>query len=143
MMILNAADLRLGRMASFVAKQLLNGERVEIVNAEKAVISGRRDSILDGYRKWMRQRGLSNPKKGPYHFRRPDDLVRLTVRWMLPFDKPKGQKAYRRLRVYVGVPSHLSGKKFQTIDEASFEKLSTRRLVRIGEVSEYLGAKQW
>ena len=37
--IVNAEGLVLGRMATVVAKHLLQGEKVEIVNAEKAIIS--------------------------------------------------------------------------------------------------------
>jgi len=35
--VIDAKDLVLGRMASAVAKRLLNGEKIIIVNAEKAV----------------------------------------------------------------------------------------------------------
>ena len=38
----NAEGLIVGRMCSKVAKRLLNGEEVIILNAEKAVFSGKR-----------------------------------------------------------------------------------------------------
>ncbi|RLI06236.1 50S ribosomal protein L13, partial [Candidatus Bathyarchaeota archaeon] len=38
--VIDASGLILGRMASIVAKRLLEGEQIEIVNAEKAVVSG-------------------------------------------------------------------------------------------------------
>ena len=38
--IIDATDLVLGRMANQVAKRLLQGEEIQIVNAEKAIVSG-------------------------------------------------------------------------------------------------------
>ena len=52
--IINAEDAIIGRLASIVAKRLLSGEQIVIVNAEKALISGKPGSIarkyLDRYR---------------------------------------------------------------------------------------------
>ena len=39
MKVIDASDCIMGRLASSVAKTLLNGEEVHIVNAENAVIS--------------------------------------------------------------------------------------------------------
>jgi len=44
--IIDADKLILGRMASIVAKRLLNGEMIIIVNAESTVISGSRRNII-------------------------------------------------------------------------------------------------
>lgn len=140
-MIIDAKDTVLGRLATFVAKRLLEGERVAIVNAEQAVISGRREATFGVYEAWLQIRNLANPKKGPVHLRRPDDLVRMTVRGMLPFDKTKGREAYRKLRVYVGVPAELKDKEMKSLPEASLERLRTRRFIRIGELSKHLSAK--
>ena len=40
MIYIDASDMVLGRLSSFVAKELLKGEQVHIVNAEKAVVIG-------------------------------------------------------------------------------------------------------
>ena len=42
--VVNAEGLILGRMCSKIAKRLLNGEVIIIVNAEKIVISGKKKS---------------------------------------------------------------------------------------------------
>jgi large subunit ribosomal protein L13 len=140
-MIIDAKDLILGRMASFIAKRLLEGERVIIVNAEQAVISGKRKTTFDIYDAWRKIRSLVNPRKGPFHPRRPDDLVRLTVRRMLPYDKARGREAYRRLRVHVGLPSEFKEKELMSIPEASLKRLGTKRFIRLGELSRHLGAR--
>jgi len=141
MLVIDAKDTVLGRLATFVAKRLLEGEQVAIVNAEQAVISGRREATLDVYEAWLQIRNLANPRKGPIHLRRPDDLVRMTVRGMLPFDKTKGREAYRKLRVYVGVPAEFKDKEMKSLPEASLKRLRTRRFIRIGELSKHLSAK--
>lgn len=141
MLVIDATDLILGRMASIVAKRLLEGERVTIVNAEKAVVSGKKGFILENYLDWFNVRSITNPRKGPFHLKRPDSLVRLAVRGMLPFSKPRGRSAYRRLRVYVGVPEELAQVKAESIPQAHLQRLSTRRFIRVGEISKHLGAK--
>jgi large subunit ribosomal protein L13 len=141
MTVVNGKDLVLGRLASFVAKRLLAGEKVAIVNAEQAVISGGRDATLRTYRAWLETRNIANPRKGPFHPKRPEGIVRLAVRGMLPFGKPRGREAFRRLRVYVGVPEELTGKELLSIPEASLERLGTRRFIRVGELSEQLGGR--
>ena len=118
--IIDASGLILGRMASIVAKRLLSGEKIIIVNAEKAVISGKRKIIIEEARKFLE---IGHPGKGPYHPRRPDQIVRRTIRGMLPRKKPKGQRALKRLRVYIGVPEDLKDKKTETIPEVDASKL--------------------
>lgn len=141
MLVIDATDLVLGRLASFVAKRLLEGEEVVIVNAERAAISGRRRAIFDEYDAWLEIRSLSNPRKGPFHPRKSQDLVRRVVRGMLPFDKPRGREAFRRLRVHVGVPGGLAKAELKTLPEASLSRLGKRRFIRVGELSRYLGSR--
>ena len=44
--IIDASNLILGRMASVVAKRLLQGENIIVVNAEKAVVSGKKKAVV-------------------------------------------------------------------------------------------------
>ena len=141
MIIIDGKDLVLGRLASFVAKRLLEGEHVTVVNSEQVVISGRKEATFDVYDAWLEVRNITNPRKGPFHLKRADELVRRTIRGMLPFDKPKGKAAYRCLRVYVGMPQEFAGKEIQTLPEASIERLGTRRFIRIETLSKHLGAR--
>jgi large subunit ribosomal protein L13 len=60
---------------------------------------------------------------------------------MLPYDKARGREAYRRLRVYVGVPQELKDKKFESIPDAHLNRLRTGWFIRVGELSRHLGAK--
>lgn len=133
--IIDAKDLVLGRMASAVAKRLLQGERIVIVNAEKAIISGKRLSLVKEARAFLE---VGHPRKGPYHPRRPDRVLRRTVRGMLPRRKPKGQEAYRRLQVFIGIPEEFKGKETLTIPEANAEKLRCPYMT-LGELAKEIG----
>jgi large subunit ribosomal protein L13 len=81
---------------------------------------------------------VGHPRKGPYHPRRPDKIVRRTVRGMLPRRKPKGKQAYKRLKVYLGAPKEFDGKEIQTILEASAEKLKSP-YITVGELAKEIG----
>jgi large subunit ribosomal protein L13 len=118
--VIDASGLILGRMASKVAKRLLKGELITIVNAEKATLSGRNLSRLKDANAFLK---IGHPRKGPFHPRRPDQMVRRTVKGMLPHRQPKGIDALRRLRVFLGVPSELKAVPLQTIPEANMSKL--------------------
>lgn len=133
--VIDATNLVLGRMGSCVAKRLLQGESVVIVNAEKAIISGRRKSRV---RKTKESLKVGHPWKGPFHPRMPDRFVRRTIRGMLPWKKPKGKQAYKRLRVFLGVPEEFKGEKALTIPHAKSEKLKCSYLT-VGELAKEIG----
>jgi len=133
--VIDAKGLILGRMASFVAKRLLQGETIIIVNAEKAAISGKRLSRVREAKKFL---DVGHPRKGPYHPRRPDRIVQRTIRGMLPRKKPKGQQAYKRLKVFLGIPQELKDEKCQTIPEANVERLKCPYMT-IGELAQEIG----
>jgi len=133
--MLDATGLILGRMSSDVAKRLLEGENVVIVNAEKAVISGKRLSRVKTVREFL-EIGLYN--QGPFHRRRPDQIVRRVVRGMLPWDKSKGKQAYRRLKVFIGIPDEIKNKSFETIPHANAQKLRCPYFT-VGEFAKEIG----
>jgi large subunit ribosomal protein L13 len=118
--LINADGLILGRMASKVAKKLLNGEKVIIVNAEKAVLSGKKKSKVAEAKEFLE---VGSPRRGPFHYRRPDRILRKTVRGMLPFKQPKGKRALKRLKVFMGVPEELRDLKTVALKEAQAAKL--------------------
>lgn len=138
MAVIDANNLILGRMASIVAQRLLNGEDINIINAEKAIISGRRDTTFERYKKYV-SRG--SREFGPHFPRRPDHLVKRTIRGMIPHTKMTGREAFDRLKVYIGVPPELSKEQASTIEDASITRLSTSNYTVIGELSKKLGSK--
>jgi large subunit ribosomal protein L13 len=138
--VINADGHILGRLASMVAKRLLCGERIAIVNAERTVISGRISSVSQEYKERLRIRTLINPAKGPFHSRRPDGIVRRTIRGMLPWDRARGKEAFRHLVVFIGVPQEFKNSQFESLPEARIERLKGR-FMRLEEVSREIGWK--
>jgi large subunit ribosomal protein L13 len=133
--VIDADGLILGRMASSVAKRLLEGENVAIVNAEKAVLSGKRRSKVSEAKVFLEVGGVG---RGPYHYRRPDKIVRKAVKGMLPIRQPKGIEAYKRLQVFISVPDNLKGQKMGTLTNAQAKKL-TCPYFTVGELAKGIG----
>jgi large subunit ribosomal protein L13 len=138
MTVIDANNLILGRMASIVAGRILNGEQINIINAEKAIISGRKDTTFHRYKDYV-DRG--SREFGPRFPRRPDQIIARTIRGMIPHTKTTGREAYNRLRVYIGVPPELSKEQAGTINEASIMRLSTANYTVLGDLSTRLGSK--
>jgi large subunit ribosomal protein L13 len=118
--LVNADGLILGRMSSLVAKKLLNGEKVIVINAEKAIISGKKKSKVAEAKEFLE---VGAPLRGPFHYRRPDKILRKTVRGMLPFKQPKGKNALKKLKVFISVPEDLKDQQMVTLEEAQAAKL--------------------
>lgn len=140
MIIYDAENQILGRMCSVIAKQLLKGENVAVVNAERALISGRPRATIDHYHLRVKR---GDPIKGPFFPRTPDGIFRRSVRGMVPWKKSKGRAAYKRLRVHIGVPDKLKSKgcQFKKIEAADASKLKTKNIT-LGDLSVALGAKK-
>jgi len=135
---IDATNQIAGRLSSKIAKMVLSGKRVVVVNAEKALISGSRTSVINQWKERLELGSKVNPIYGPIHPRRPDNILRRMVRGMVPRKKPKGATAMKRLRVYVGVPSGLDQAKMTKFEETT----ATRPVpvyVTMGDLSKSLG----
>ena len=120
--VVDTTDHIAGRLASNVAKLLLKGNRVSLVNCENIMISGNRSNIIKEYKDFLEIASILHPKHGPFHPRRPDTIITRMIRGMLPRDKPSGMAAHKRLRAYIGVPKEV--KPFKKIQ---FEKAKITR----------------
>jgi large subunit ribosomal protein L13 len=136
--LVNAEGLILGRMSSIVAKKLLNGEEVIIINAEKSVISGKKKSKIAEAHVFLE---VGAPERGPFHYRRPDRIVRKTVYGMLPMKQPKGKKAIANLKVFLGVPEELKNHKTEPLPDAQASKLKGPQFI-LAELAKEIGWHQ-
>jgi large subunit ribosomal protein L13 len=137
--VVDATNHIAGRLSSHVAKLLIKGNRVSIVNCEKIMYSGTRANLIAEYRAFLEINSIINPKHGPVHYRRPDTIIAKMIRQMLPFDrKPSGKIAYARLRTYIGAPNDT-----KPIEKIQFEKALIRRSVSnyttMGELCRVIG----
>jgi len=134
--VIDARDCVLGRVASKVAERTLDGERIAVVNAERAVVTGRENSVIETFRARRRQ----GSDRGPMYPKRPDRIFKRSIRGMLPYKRPRGREAFESVRVYVGNPYDEA----EVLEDASLDRLSTIKFVPLGEISEALGAtKTW
>jgi large subunit ribosomal protein L13 len=78
---------------------------------------------------------------GPYFPKRPDRILKRTVRGMLPYKRTRGKEAMANLKIYVGIPTEFEEAELTTVDGANMTRLSSNKYVTIGDVSRKLGAK--
>jgi large subunit ribosomal protein L13 len=138
MTVIDANGLIMGRLASNVAKRLLSGEEIAIVNAENAVISGSKVTTFEEYDEI---RNMGTREFGPYFPKRPDRILKRTVRGMLPYKRARGREAMANLKIYIGIPAEFKDAELTTVDGANMTRLSSNKYVTIGAVSRKLGGK--
>jgi large subunit ribosomal protein L13 len=100
--LIDAKNKILGRFCSQVAKKALLGERIVIINAKDAIISGTKRDIHEKYLDKLNISTATNPRTGPFWPRRPDRFMRNVIDKMLPRKKLRGKEAIRRVHVYIG-----------------------------------------
>jgi large subunit ribosomal protein L13 len=134
--VVDVSGLVLGRASSLIAKRLLRGESIIVVNAEKSVVTGSRQSVLHFY---IANRARGSVRSGPHYPRYPDRIFRRTVRGMLPHLKTRGKEAFDRLEVFIGCPAELSGVARQSLEDAQAPH-ALRPALTLAEISRLLGA---
>lgn len=137
MIVVDGTNQILGRIAVYAAKKALLGEKVTVINCENVIITGRKEATIKEYKEKV-ERG--DPHKGPFFHKSPDRIVRRTVRGMLPWDKPRGQQAYRKVMCYLGKPSEITGKPI-TIKGADISKLKTLNYITLERLTLHIGGK--
>ncbi|MBU2560872.1 MAG: 50S ribosomal protein L13 [Nanoarchaeota archaeon] len=136
-MIVDATDQIVGRLGAIVAKKALLGEKIDIVNAEKAVISGKKEVVLA---KFKQKVARGTWAKGPHYIRAPDMLLKRLIRDMLPYKKPRGITAFKNIMCWQGIPAQFKDQKQVRFKEADASKL-TVSYVSIKNISRFLGGK--
>ncbi|MEK6985810.1 MAG: 50S ribosomal protein L13 [Candidatus Thermoplasmatota archaeon] len=132
--VVDASGLVVGRMATFVAKQAIQGAEVHIVNAEKAIIVGSSKKAIQEHYLFKRQVGTH--RKGPFFPREPHMMVKRTCRGMINYQSSAGRAAYKRIKAHLGVPKELASTKAVTVEAA---KREAHAFLTIAELSSWLG----
>ena len=140
----DAKDQILGRFCSQIAKKVLLGERVVIINAKDAIISGTKANIEEKYLARLGISTATNPRRGPFWKRRPDTLMRATIRKMLPRKKLRGKEALRRVHVYISDIPERFKKRYQQlnpseINNANKTRLSSNKYVTLETLCKRIG----
>lgn len=114
--VVDAEGVPLGRLSTNVAHLLRGkhkptwvphldaGDFVVVVNADKAVLTGRKEDQKVYYRHSGKPGKLKEETAGELRERKPTELVRLAVKRMLPKNS-LGRKQITKLKIYAG-PDH-------------------------------------
>ena len=114
--LFDASEFTLGRMASDIAMRLmgkdrptftpseLNGAHVVVINAEKVRVTGKKETDKEYKRYSGYPGGLYIRNLDKMRAQKPNDVVKLAVRRMLPKTR-LGKNMLSRMKVYTG-PDH-------------------------------------
>jgi large subunit ribosomal protein L13 len=136
--VVDGAGCIAGRLCSHVSKLILKGNRVTIVNAEKAMLSGHRYKTIQLYKEHLEINSATNPIHGPFHPRRPDRILTKMVRGMIPKRKASGIEAFKRLRVYISIPDQLRNCSMKSFEDSKITK-PTSHYITIGDLAKEIG----
>jgi large subunit ribosomal protein L13 len=138
MIIVDGKNLIVGRVATFVAKQALNGETIKIINCEEMYVTGDKEFLFNDAE---RKRNQGTWEKGPFYLRQPDRYVRRIVRGMIPYKTSRGNLAYKRVLCYIGSPKELEQHKAITLDNANIKHIKNLKYQTVGTLCKHMGAK--
>lgn len=133
----------LGRLASIVAKQLLNGQKVVVVRCEALNISGEFFRNKLKFHDYLRKATRYNKTKGPFHFRAPSRVLYKAIRGMIPHKTARGKAALERLKVFEGIPPPYDKKKRVVVPQALrvLRLKQGRKYTTVGKLSSAVGWK--
>ena len=133
----------LGRLASIVAKNLLNGVHVTVVRCEEINQTGVHIRNKFKFIQFLRKKTNTNPKRGPIHERAPSRWFARVVRGMLPEKNRRSTEAQGRLRTFEGIPPPYDKVKRMVVPEAlrAMRLHSSRRFSNLGKLASQLGWK--
>ena len=142
--VVDGKDHLLGRLASYLAKQLLNGQRVVVVRCESICKSG---SLFRNKVEWMEflnKSATHNPRKWFVHYRSPARTLWRTIRGMVSHKTPRGAAALGKLKVFDGMPAPYDTCKKQVITDAlRVVRLKNHRAYcKLGDLMSQVGWKK-
>merc|ERR1712187_106866 len=133
----------MGRLASIVAPNILNGNKVIMVRCEAINMSGNFYRNKLKYLKFLKLRCNVKPLRGPFHFRAPSKIFWRTVRGMIAHKTERGKLALKRLQTFEGVPPPYDKKKKMVIPSALkvLRLKSGRKFCSLGRLGHEVGWK--
>lgn len=111
--VVDAEGIVLGRLASRIASRIRGkhqpmftphtdtGDNIVVINADKIVLTGRKMEQKKYYRHSGYIGGLTTTTAKELLAKKPEDVIRLAVRGMLPKNR-LGRKLIKKLKVYTG-----------------------------------------
>jgi large subunit ribosomal protein L13 len=129
MKFINGKGIVLGRLASFVAKEILKGEEISVLNSNLVIITGNKKTTEREFKEKRSRFGHS--QKGPKHPATSEKIVKRAIRGMLPNHRiGRGKEAFKRVKCYVGIPKEFVNEKIITLTE--------NKKIKFAEVKEFV-----
>ncbi len=127
-----------GRIASEAVKSALNGDEVFIVNVDKAIISGSVQYLIARYQQRI-SRGT--PHFGPYYPKTTTGIFKRLIRGMVKYKSPRGRAAFKRIKVYAGIPEFLKDNSFKPFYKTK-QDLDTKNYISMSRLSTRMGGRR-
>jgi len=127
-LLIDATNKIMGRMASQVAKKALLGYKIVIINAKDTIISGNKREVFKNYLDKLNISTSTNPRRGPFHKRRPDTFLKRVIKQMLPRKTIRGKEAVKRVHVYIGGIPERFKKRYPHLKELELSNCEKERL---------------
>jgi ribosomal protein uL13 len=125
MKIIDGKNKVLGRLASFVAKEILKGEEYAVINCNEIIITGARKSIQKEFDEKRSRFGDS--QRGPRHHKTTEKIVKRVIQGMIPSPREGiGKEALKRVKCYNTTPKEFEGKEtieFETGKKSKFSRV--------------------
>lgn len=129
MVVIDGTGVVFGRLATQVAKALLNGDEVQLVNSENMIVSGDPKVLIQKFLARRRIQNKGTPEHSPKWPSVPHLLVKRMIRGMLPHKTARGREAIKRLMVYTGNPKSLKA-------DDKFDKANLKSGVRSMKIKD-------
>lgn len=105
--VVDATGHIVGKLASKIAKKLLEGYTVAVVACENAIFTGPLERHILKYKAWKQKRCVVNPQRGAFHYKEPSKYFFKVLRTMVQRKTNRGGEALRRLTCYEGIPHNI------------------------------------
>lgn len=124
--IVNATDLRLGRLATEIARRIRGkhkpeftphmdtGDYIVVVHADKVKVTGNKSTDKIYYRHSGYPGGLKSASFDKMQAKKPGEVIYLAVKGMLPRG-PLGRAMLKKLKIYAGEAHPHAGQQPETL----------------------------
>ena len=107
--LIDGKNAVMGRLSSYVAKQVLLGKEVIVINSNEVIITGRKEDIYKKYSELFKKGGHS--QKGPKILRTHERMLKRAIRGMLSHKQGRGSDALKRVKCYNTTPEQYKDSK--------------------------------
>lgn len=142
---INGKDHIAGRLASKLAKALLEGTEVHVFFTEDIKLAYPIERAKKIYESYLNKRCVVNPRKGVFHYVEPSKYFNRMVKRMIKYKTKKGALALKRLHCYESIPHEHYDKQLMVVPEATMKIKAhpKRKSVSFGTLLKTFGWKRY